>query len=59
MAASADPLAAAAAAACQSAYDGYQELAAFTKFGGAGAQSVYSMAHKGSTGAAAANCQQY
>uniref|UniRef100_A0A383WJV2 Pyruvate kinase n=2 Tax=Tetradesmus obliquus TaxID=3088 RepID=A0A383WJV2_TETOB len=33
-----------------SAYDGYQELAAFTKFGGAGAQSVYSMAHKGSTG---------
>jgi hypothetical protein len=34
----------------QSAYDGYQELAAFTKFGGAGAQSVYSLAHKGSTG---------
>ncbi|WIA20807.1 hypothetical protein OEZ85_005164 [Tetradesmus obliquus] len=36
-----------------SAYDGYQELAAFTKFGGAGAQSVYSMAHKGSTGSMA------
>ncbi|KAF6256496.1 pyruvate kinase [Scenedesmus sp. NREL 46B-D3] len=41
-----------------SAYDGYQELEAFTKFGGAGAQSGQNLAHKASTGAVLGAVQQ-